>query len=72
MRFRKSRGKVKARVTLTEDDIVQACHDFLERNGYTLSDTCRLVVPIRDKIDSLGRKRRRGIEFQVDVERNGG
>ena len=68
MRFRKGRGKKLDRVALTENEIVQACHDFLENKGYTLSKTSWLRIPIRDKEDKLGRKRRRGIEFHVEIE----
>jgi len=68
MRFRKGRGKVKDKVSLTEGEIVQACHDFLEKKGYRLSNVSYLKIPIRDNVDSLGRKKRRGIEFQVDIE----
>ena len=68
MRFKKGRGKAKDRVSLSELEIVQACHEFLERNGYTLSNTSYLKIPTHDRVDSLGRKIRRGIEFQVEVE----
>jgi hypothetical protein len=68
MRIRKGRGKAKDRVSLTENEIVQACHDFLESKGYQLSNVSYLKVPTKDAVDSLGRKKRRGIEFQVDIE----
>jgi len=68
MRFRKGRGKNKDKISLTEDEIVQACHDFLENKGYHLSTISYLKIPIQDAIDSLGRKKRRGIEFQVEIE----
>lgn len=68
MRFRKGRGKIKDKVSLTEGEIVQACHEFLQKRGYVLSKTSYLKIPIRDNVDSLGRKKIRGIEFQVDIE----
>lgn len=68
MRFRKGRGKKPSMVALSENEIVQACHDYLEAKGYTLANISHLVVPIRDKVDKRGRKIRKGIEFRVGIE----
>jgi hypothetical protein len=68
MRLRKGKGKKKDRLTLTETEIVQACYDFLRKKGYELANTSYLSIPKRDRVDSLGRKIRQGIEFQVDLE----
>ena len=68
MRFRKERGKKLPQVALSENEIVQACHDYLEAKGYTLADISHLVIPIRDKVDKRGRKVRRGIEFRAGIK----
>lgn len=68
MRFRKERGKKLARVTLTENEVVQACHDYLEAKGYVLANITYLVIPTRDRVDKRGRKIRRGMEFQADIK----
>lgn len=68
MRLRKGRGKQKDKISLTESDIVLACHKYLEDKGYVLSDISYLAIPTKDIEDKLGRKRRRGIEFQVEIE----
>lgn len=68
MRFRKSRGKRPAQITLTENEIVEACYEFLRNKGHELGNRSLLMIPVRDKKDSLGRKRRRGIEFRVEAE----
>jgi len=68
MRFRKERGKKLAQVALSENEVVQACHDYLEAKGYTLADVSYLVIPTRDKVDKRGRKLRRGIEFRVGIK----
>jgi hypothetical protein len=69
MRFRKGRGKVKDRISLTENEIVEACYRYVKDKGYNLGDISYLVIPnTGTKLDSLGRKMKRGIEFRVDIE----
>lgn len=70
MRFRKAAGKKKAVVTLTENEIVEACYNFVRERKIEPGRISYLKIPIRDKVDSAGRKRRRGIEFQVEIEKS--
>ena len=69
MRFKKARGKVKGSVSLTENEIVLACYEYVRRQGTEPGDTSYLKIPNdRNKKDSLGRKRRSGIEFMVEIQ----
>lgn len=56
-------------LTLSENEIIEACFDYVKKKGYTTLSSCWLKIPIKDKVDSLGRKRRRGIEFTVTVKK---
>lgn len=68
MRFRKAVRKESAKVTLTEDEIVQACYDFVRKNGLTPGRISYLKIPTRHTVDAAGRKRRRRLEFMVDLD----
>lgn len=67
MRFRKAKNKNKAVLTMTENEMIEACMDSLKKKGYS-GGVCRLLIPLVDKVDKLGRKRRRGIELQVELD----
>lgn len=45
MRTKKSRGKKRATVTLTESEIVAACRQYLESKGFVLGNTCYVGLP---------------------------
>lgn len=68
MRFRKSKGNKKAVLTMTENEIVDACIFYLKSKKYFTSNKCSLSIPLKDNIDRLGRKRRRGVEFHVELD----
>jgi hypothetical protein len=68
MRLRKAKGKNKACITLTESEIMQACREFLVKKGYSLSNVSYLKIPLSDKVDSLGRRRKPGIEYLTHIE----
>ncbi len=53
---------------MTENEIVEACMFYLKSKKYSTSDKCCLLIPLKDNIDKLGRKRRRGIELSVELE----
>lgn len=68
MRFRKAKNKKKAILTMTENEMIEACMASIKEKGYSAGGVCRLLIPLVDKVDKLGRKRRRGIELQVELD----
>lgn len=70
MRFKKAtKKKEKSKVTLTENEIVEACRQYINKLGYKPASICWLKLPkVREKIDKLGRKRENRIEFQMELE----
>lgn len=68
MRFRKAVKKESAKVTLTEDEIVHACYDFVRKQGLNPGKICYLKIPKKQTVDAAGRKRRRRLEFMVDLD----
>ena len=70
MRFKKAtKKKEKSKVTLTENEIIEACCEFIKNKGHKPASICWLKLPkIREKVDKLGRKRECRIEFQMELE----
>lgn len=72
MRFRKKQGKKPARIVLSEEDIFDACRQYIERSqeakGYKLDSCGSIAVPkVMHKVDKIGRKIRKKIEFWQDI-----
>lgn len=69
MRFKKAVRKQKAKVTLDENEIVEACYEYLRKRGISPGNISWLRVPRgEDKTDSLGRKRRVKVQFMVEYD----
>lgn len=69
MRYRKAVRKQKARVTLGEDEIIEACYDYVKKKGITPGNLSWLIVPKgEEKRDSLGRRRRIKVQFMVEYD----
>jgi hypothetical protein len=64
MRFRKARGKKKAVVTMTESEIVEACHEYMKKQGFEIGGYCWVKIDMNDK--PKGRRTR--VEFVSEVE----
>lgn len=65
MRNRKAKGKQKARVTLTELDLIEAGYAYLEQRGYKLGNLCFLKMPKPERVNG----RRRKVELVVEVDK---
>lgn len=68
MRFRKKRGtgrKKMAAVTMTESEIVEACHEYLERKGVEVGNICWIKI-------NVGESRKRGdrVQFVAELEQD--
>jgi hypothetical protein len=66
MRVRKARGKKPAVVTLTEDEVVEACCRYVEKSGHSIDSRIWLAIH-KGKKDKLGRKRRGKVEFVAEI-----
>ena len=72
MRFRQKKGKKPARIVLSEEEIFDACREYIERlplmKGNCLDSCGAIAVPKeRNKVDKLGRKILKKIEFWQDI-----
>jgi hypothetical protein len=66
MRFRKARGKKPAVVTLTEDEVVEACCRYVKDRVARVGSRIWLVTH-KGKKDKLGRKRKGKVEFGAEI-----
>lgn len=64
MRFRKARGKKKAVVTMTEDEVVEACSKYLTEKGVETGDVCWLKINVSPKAT---RRRVNRVEFVSEI-----
>ncbi len=64
MRRRKATKNTKARVTLTEKDILDACYFYLESKGYKTGDLSYIVLPVQAKVN--GRRKQAKVVVEID------
>ena len=67
MRFCKAKKEKPATVTIGENDIVEACYQYLISKGHDLNGRCMVCVQHRT-VDKIGRKRRGKIELAFELK----
>jgi len=63
MHKRKATKTTKARVTLTEKDILDACYFYLESKGYKTGDLSYIVLPVQA---AAGRRIKAKVVVEID------
>ena len=72
MRFRQKRGNKPARITLSEEEIFDACREYIKRldfmKGSRLDSCGAIAIPkVLHKVDKRGRKTRTKVEFLQEI-----
>jgi hypothetical protein len=66
VRFRKAEGNQPPKVTLTQEEIVDACYEYLRSQGLKLGSTCWLKIPL----NTDPKKRKQKLEFISSLEQD--
>lgn len=68
MRFRKTKkGKIPPVAVFTENDILEACYEYLKQRNYKTGDMSIIKIALPKK-DKRGRKRRSRVEVMVEYD----
>jgi hypothetical protein len=65
MHKRKATKNTKARVTLTEKDILDACYFYLQSKGYKTGDLSYIVMPV----PAVKTPRRKQVKVIVEIDK---